>query len=97
VSAIRERRLYGFMVQDATEAAVGARESIEKTTEEVFAEARAHGTMVVVNELPTSSYVSSIDEAQALVDQGKAAILRASRRLRFSFNRTPSMAQRNAY
>ena len=42
VSAIRERRLYGFMVQDAAETAVGADQWIEKTTEELIAEARAH-------------------------------------------------------
>ncbi len=41
-SAARERRLYGFMVQETAESAVGAREWIEKTIDEVFAEARAH-------------------------------------------------------
>lgn len=41
-SAARERRLYGFMVQDAAESAVAARDWIEKTTDEVLAEARAH-------------------------------------------------------
>ena len=43
VNAIRERRLYGFMVQDFAESAVGAGDWIEKTTAEVLAEARAHG------------------------------------------------------
>jgi hypothetical protein len=42
-NAIRERRLYGFMVQDFAESAVGAGDWIEKTTAEVLAEARAHG------------------------------------------------------
>ena len=42
VGAIRERRLYGFMLQDAAESAVSAGEWIEKTTEEAIAEARAH-------------------------------------------------------
>ena len=41
VRAIRERRLYGFMVQDAAEAAVGAGQWIEKTTEELIAKATA--------------------------------------------------------
>ena len=41
VSAIRERRLYGFMLQDAAESAVSAGEWIEKTTEEVIAETTA--------------------------------------------------------
>jgi hypothetical protein len=39
VSAIRERRLYGFMVQETAENAVGAGDWIEKTD----AELRAHG------------------------------------------------------
>jgi len=42
VKAIRERRLYGFMVQDAAESAVGAGEWVEETTEEVIAEAMAN-------------------------------------------------------
>jgi hypothetical protein len=41
VSAIRERRLYGFMQQECAESAVGAREWIEKPFEEVIAEATA--------------------------------------------------------
>ena len=41
VSAIRERRLYGFMVQEQAECAVGAGEWIEKSIEEVIAEATA--------------------------------------------------------
>jgi hypothetical protein len=41
VSAIRERRLYGFMLQEQAECAVGAGQWIEKTLEEVFAEATA--------------------------------------------------------
>ena|ERR1700682_1189124 len=54
--------------------------------------------MIGATKLPNSSYASSIDEAQNLVrrcaeprlagDQMKAAILRASRRLGFPFNRT---------
>jgi hypothetical protein len=43
VNAIRERRLYGFMMQEFAESAVGAGDWIEKTTAEVLAEARAHG------------------------------------------------------
>ena len=39
VSAIRERRLYGFMVQEQAECAVGAGEWIKKSIEEVIAEA----------------------------------------------------------
>jgi hypothetical protein len=42
VSAIRQRRLYGFMVQENAEAAIGAGDWIEKTTEELLAEASAH-------------------------------------------------------
>ena len=41
VNAIRERRLYGFMVQEIAESAVGAGDWIEKTTEEILAEASA--------------------------------------------------------
>jgi hypothetical protein len=43
INAIRQRRLYGFMVQEIAESAVGAGDWIEKTTAEVLAEARAHG------------------------------------------------------
>jgi hypothetical protein len=35
VSAIRERRLYGFMLQEQAEVAVGAGQWIEKTIDEV--------------------------------------------------------------
>src|SRR5262249_33148923 len=42
LAAIRERRLYGFMLQDAAETRVGADEWIKKTTEEAIAEARAY-------------------------------------------------------
>jgi hypothetical protein len=42
VSAIRERRLYGYMVQDAAESHVGAGEWIEKTAEDEVAENIAH-------------------------------------------------------
>jgi hypothetical protein len=38
VSAIRERRLYGFMLQEQAECAVGAGDWIEKTIEDVIAE-----------------------------------------------------------
>jgi hypothetical protein len=41
VSAIRERRLYGFMSQEQAESAVGAGDWIEKTIEDVIAEATA--------------------------------------------------------
>lgn len=43
VKAIRERRLYGFMVQEAAENAVGAGEWVEKSIEEVIADAAAQG------------------------------------------------------
>ena len=39
VSAIRERRLYGLMLQEQAESAVGAGQWIKKTIEEVIAEA----------------------------------------------------------
>ena len=62
--------------------------------------------MVVASKLPRSSYASSIDEAKTLVrrcagpcpagDQAKTAILRASRRLGFSFNRTRDIWYGNA-
>jgi hypothetical protein len=42
VSAIRERRLYGLMVQEIAENAVGAGDWIKKTDAEVLAEFRAH-------------------------------------------------------
>ena len=41
VSAIRERRLYGLMVQEQAECAVGAGDWIKKSIEEVIAEATA--------------------------------------------------------
>jgi hypothetical protein len=41
LSATRDRRLYGFMLQEQAEAAVGAGQWIKKTIEEVFAEATA--------------------------------------------------------
>jgi hypothetical protein len=46
VSAIRERRLYGFMLQEQAESAVGAGQWIEKTIEEVVAEATAENVNV---------------------------------------------------
>ena len=46
VSAIRERRLYGFMLQEQAESAVGAGDWIEKTIEEVIAEATAENVGV---------------------------------------------------
>ena len=46
VSAIRERRLYGFMLQEQAEFAVGAGQWIEKPIEEVFAEATAENAAV---------------------------------------------------
>jgi hypothetical protein len=39
--AIRERRLYGLMVQQGAESAVGAGEWVEKTLEDIIAEANA--------------------------------------------------------
>jgi hypothetical protein len=39
VSAIRERRLYGFMLQEQAESAVAASQWIKQTIEEVVAEA----------------------------------------------------------
>jgi hypothetical protein len=41
VGAIRERRLYGFMLQEQAESAVCAGQWIEKTIEEIIAEAEA--------------------------------------------------------
>jgi hypothetical protein len=41
VSAIRERRLCGFMTQRAAESHVGAGEWIEETTEDMISKARA--------------------------------------------------------
>src|ERR1700737_4443493 len=46
VGAIRERRLYGFMLQEQAESAVGAGDWIEKTIEEVIAEATAENADV---------------------------------------------------
>jgi hypothetical protein len=40
VNAIRERRLFGFMMQEGAESAVAAGDWIEKPIEEVIAEAR---------------------------------------------------------
>jgi hypothetical protein len=39
IAAIRERRLYGFMLQEQAESAVGAGQWIKQTIEEVVAEA----------------------------------------------------------
>lgn len=41
VSAIRERRLYGFMVQGAAESHVAAGEWIEETIEDIISKTRA--------------------------------------------------------
>jgi hypothetical protein len=46
VSAIRERRLFGFMLQEQGESAVGAGQWIEKTIDEVIAEARTENAGV---------------------------------------------------
>jgi hypothetical protein len=46
VSAIRERRLYGFMLQEQAEFAVGAGQWIEKTIEDVIAESTAENVDV---------------------------------------------------
>jgi hypothetical protein len=54
VSAVRERRLYGFMLQQEAESAVGAGQWIEKTIEEVIAEATAENVHV---RLPTVQIV----------------------------------------
>jgi hypothetical protein len=41
VNAIRGRRLFGFMMQESAESAVAAGDWIEKTIEEIIAEAKA--------------------------------------------------------
>ena len=46
VGAIRERRLYGFMLQEQAESAVRAGQWIEKTIREVIAEATAENAAV---------------------------------------------------
>jgi hypothetical protein len=46
VGAVRERRLYGFMLQEQAESVVGAGQWIRKTNEELFAEATAENTAV---------------------------------------------------
>jgi hypothetical protein len=46
VTAIRERRLYGLMLQEQAESAVGAGQWIKKTIEEIFAEATAENAGV---------------------------------------------------
>jgi hypothetical protein len=46
VSAIRERRLYGFMLQEQAKCAVGAGQWIKKTIEEVVAEATTENATV---------------------------------------------------
>ena len=46
VGAIRERRLYGFMLQEQAESAVGAGQWIKQTIEEVVAEATAENVAV---------------------------------------------------
>jgi hypothetical protein len=46
LSAIRERRLYGLMLQEQAESAVSAGQWIKKTNEEVFAEATAEEVSV---------------------------------------------------
>jgi hypothetical protein len=46
LSAIRERRLYGFMLQECAESAVGARDWIEKTSAEIISEATAENVSV---------------------------------------------------
>jgi hypothetical protein len=46
VGAIRERRLYGLMLQEQAESAVGAGQWIKQTIEEVVAEATAENVAV---------------------------------------------------
>jgi hypothetical protein len=46
VAAIRERRLYGFLQQEAAESAVGAGQWIKKTTAELVAETRTENVPV---------------------------------------------------
>jgi hypothetical protein len=46
VGAIRERRLFAFMLQEQAESAVGAGQWIEKTIDEVIAEARTENAGV---------------------------------------------------
>jgi hypothetical protein len=46
VVAIRERRLYGFLQQEAAESAVGAGQWIKKTTADIIAETRTKSAPV---------------------------------------------------
>jgi hypothetical protein len=46
VGATRERRLYGFMLQEQAECAVGAGQWIKKTIEEIVAEATTENAAV---------------------------------------------------
>ena len=46
IGAIRERRLYGFMLQEQAESAVGAGQWIKQTIEEVVAEATTENAAV---------------------------------------------------
>jgi hypothetical protein len=46
INAIRDRRLYGFMLQEQAESAVGAGDWIAKTSEEVIADAEAENADV---------------------------------------------------
>lgn len=46
IGAIRERRLYGLMLQEQAESAVGAGQWIKKTIEEVVAEATTENVAV---------------------------------------------------
>jgi hypothetical protein len=62
VRAIRERRLYGFMVQDAAESAVGAGDWVEKTTEDMIAEARARDESSMTKENPTNAVDAPDDD-----------------------------------
>ena len=52
VSAIRQRRLYGFMLQEQAESAVGAGDWIEKTIADVIAEATAENVGVRSSNAP---------------------------------------------
>ena len=70
---IRERRLYGFMLQEHAESAVGARDRIEKTIEDVIAEATAK----TVDERSANTPVV---EPSRLVDIAIGVVVRASAR-----------------
>lgn len=60
VAAIRERRLYGFMVQDAAESHVGAGE-IEETVDDLISEASARQERESNNQEKTNGTDTQLD------------------------------------